>query len=167
MIPTPADVTSFHALANSTAFHLARESLVNVELREALQTVRLGKNAVRVGNWDIIAHDHNSVRSFSIRSKTTGRVAASNLAYYETARAIVSKLNAGISDSAGVIRRLLNCNEEFIRVRSDVLEYEARADSYYEQGEGDRAALIENRLSDAQRRLEILREHLLSHSQYI
>lgn len=158
--------TSFRALADSAAFKLARDSMIDAELREALRTVKLGEGAVRIGDWDILARDENGQRVYNIRSKTTGDIVICDLVYYETARDIVAKLNAGVCHRSTAVQRLVQYNDEYARVRADVFHYEIRVDDYYDRGDA-RAHLIENRLSAAQRRAEILRQRLLERAVYI
>lgn len=153
---------SFHALANATAAKLVRDSGSDVELRRALETVRLGDNAVRIGDWDIVTNQDDDHRVYDIRSKVTGEVVARQVPFYETARYIVNKLNDGMVARSVAIRRLVDSGEEFIRARADVEWHAERSDHYLDQGNEAKMVLHDNRRGAAERRARALQDRLLS-----
>ena len=158
--------TSFKTLAASTAFRLGREAIVSVELREALNTVQLDEGAVRIGDWDILARETEEGRVYDVRSKHSGQVMLHQIVYYDTARHFVHRLNNGESINAADIKRTMRYNDEYRRVRVDIQEFSDRADEYTERGNHGRAILMENRLSAARGRADVLRGRLLDKSSY-
>jgi hypothetical protein len=165
--PTTDLTQSFRALAASTAFRLAKDSLIDVELRDALQLIPLGDGAVRIGDWDILSRQDGEDRHYDIRSKKTGEIVMIGIVYYETARTIVQHLNNGMGIKGMAISRFVACNEEYVRVLSDMSDYESRLEVHYDRGDYNRAIITENRLSAAERRADILREKLFSRVAYI
>jgi hypothetical protein len=115
---------SVGALADAAATRLARMSLTDPTLREAIQTVKLGPNSVRVGSWDIIRKDD---KTFTICSAKNGDVAHEGIAFYDTAQSIVRLLNRGLAPRAFQIMSVVMTNGEYTRQR-DEAEYQlARA----------------------------------------
>lgn len=156
---------SFLALADEMAMRLVHGSRNNSELRAALETVRLGDNAVRIGNWDILARDNEgSYRTYDIRSKNTGEIVVTNLPFYETARAVVCCLNAGATIQGGNIARVVEESERYHRMRADVEIHEARIEHYYARGDELRAAIHEDRLGVVRTRVKLIQDRLLAPS---
>lgn len=155
---------NFTELANSAAFSIARTAMVDAELREALSTVRLAKGAVRIGDYDIRVARHHL---YDIHTKDVGKLIVAGLVYYDTARNIVAKLNSGVSPKSMEIIKLVIYNEEFARLQADIDMYNTQIDDYYERGLRDRALLIENRLSAAEGKADVLRCRLISRNSYI
>jgi hypothetical protein len=158
---------SFRSLADSIALKLAQDSIINVELREALHTVRLGEGAVRIGDWDILSVEKNDGRYFDIRSKKNGEIVVDGLVFYETARMIVTKLNEGVLASCYPISRLRTYNEDYVRLRADLYHYESRLEHYLATNDQNRAMLMDNRLSAAQGRIGVLQDRLLKRAVYL
>lgn len=152
--------TGVRALAETTAFRFAEDKLGNRELHEAIQTVRLGADAVRIGDWDILAKKDGEERTFDIRCKKTGDIVFSDLPFYDTARILVSELNKGSAPTAWAFRTTAREAEEFNRLRNDISFYKERIDQYYEAGEEQRAFLMEDRLSAAAARISVLSHRL-------
>lgn len=147
--------TGIRALAESTAFRMS-QGMSDIELRDAIHTVRLGVGAVRIGDWDILAKENEDGRYFDVRCKKSGDIVATGLLYYETARIIVSSLNRGMTIHSRNIRRLLDNSEELSRVRNDVALFTARIETYFENGNIEKTNLYEDRLGAAIARHDLL-----------
>ncbi len=148
------------ALAETTAFRFAEDTLENRELRDAIQTVRLGPNAVRIGDWDILANIDTEDRTYDIRSKKTGEIVASEIPFYDTALILVGEFNRGRSQAAAPIRARVSDGHEFMRLKIDIEFYQDRIDHYYDHGDESKAMLIEDRLDAANARYQTLRHRL-------
>lgn len=158
--------SGIRALAESTARQMAH-GMSNIELKEAIHTVRLGEGAVRIGDWDILAKDTEDGRHYDIRSKRTGDIVAADIPYYETARVIVSSMNRGENINSTLNRRILRYSEEFNRVRNDVALFRTRMETYLEAGDEMKACVSEDRLGAALARHDILAHKLMKPSSYI
>lgn len=152
--------TGVRALAETTAFRFAEDKLGNTELREAIQTVRLGANAVRIGDWDILAKSEGDDRTFDVRCKKTGDIVFTGLPFYDTARILVGELNRGSTRNGWGFRNTVRESEEYNRLRNDIDFYNERIDQYYGMGDENRAYLMEDRLSAATARISVLRSRL-------
>lgn len=152
------------ALADATASHLARRSKVDVELRNALGTMKLDANSVRIGKYDILAKDGPDGRVYDIRPSCSQEVLIPGLMFYETAKLIVAKLNDGVARKATPINRFVRINEEYSRVLSDVRFYRQRRAMYQASKNETKATVVEDRLSHALSRIELLRHQLLQPS---
>lgn len=160
-MPAQLVAESVAALAANTALHLAKRSKTDLELRAALQTSKLDSNSVRIGQYDIRRHDETGVSLFSIHKALGGDLILAGFAFYETARAIVALLNDDISPATFNVQRFVRANEQYIRLRSDVLTYMDQIDYYEGKGDFSRANSINHRLGDAQARAELIRLQLL------
>lgn len=158
--------SGIRALAETTARQMAR-GMSDVELKDAIQTVRLGEGAVRIGDWDILAKDSEDGRHYDIRSKRTGEIVATGIPYYETARVIVSSMNRGDDIHSAMNRRILRNSAEFNRVRNDVALFRNRMETYLENGDEMKACLFEDRLGAALARHDALSHKLMKPSPYI
>lgn len=158
--------SGIRALAESTARQMAY-GMSNVELKEAIHTVRLGAGAVRIGDWDILAKDTEDGRHYDIRSKRTGDIVATNIPYYETARVIVSSMNRGDDINSTMIRQIMRHSDEFNRVRNDVTLFRTRMETYLGTGDEMKACVFEDRLGAALARHDILAHKLMKPSPYI
>ncbi len=151
------DFNNVAALANASAHNLAKDSLSNTELREALYTTKLA-NGVRIGIYDIIQYSENDNSFFSVRNNQ-GKTLFSGLLYYDTARIIVTYLNRGKSNQE--ITRLVRYNAEMHRAVSDIYYLEARLEQYEARGETFRAYVQEDRLGVLRARCRYLRQELV------
>jgi Mg2+ and Co2+ transporter CorA len=152
--------TSVAALANATAHNLAKASLSDLELREAIHTSKL-RDGVRIGDYDIIQTTDDEETLFSIHN-LRGTVMAPNLLFYDSARMIVGFLNDNVSISSQKIMRLMRHNSELRRARNDISYLETRLDQYERRGDEFRAAVQEDRLGVLRARCQYLQQELLS-----
>jgi hypothetical protein len=152
--------TGVRAIAETTALHFVEGRLGNRELRDAIQTVRLGPNAVRIGDWDILAKIDGDHRTYDIRCKKTGNIVCDEVPYYDTALILVGELNRGISHRSWTFQNRVRDGHEFNRLKSDIEFYRDRIDHYYETGDDTKCILLENRLGAAMGRYEVLRHKL-------
>ena len=143
-------------LAETTAYRFAEDKLGNRELREAIQTVRLGTDAVRIGNWDILAKIDGEERTYDIRCKKTGAIVVTEMPFYDTARLLVGELNNGHSVKSWMFQNRVKDGHTYNRLKSDIEFYRDRIDHYYEQGDDLKSILFENRLSAALGRFGVI-----------
>lgn len=156
------DFVSVAALANATARNLAKASITDVELREALHTTKL-HNGVRIGSYDILQTTEDDETVFSISTVKNG-VLVGGLVFYDTARMIVSMLNNGMSSSSVQINRIVRHNDEFRRARYEIANLEARIEYYEGKGDEFRASLQEDRLGVLRGRNRFLAQELVRRS---
>ena len=157
---TSSLISQLEEIAEVAALSMVRESATNVELRNAITTVRLGDKAVRIGDWDILAVETDLGRSYDIRSKHTGEIKIADLPFYDTATMVVGRLNDGSSPQCHDIKRFVRHSGEFNRLMSDVAFYTARVNGYRNCGDENKAELIGHRLGAATARLDFLRFEL-------
>lgn len=148
------------ALAARTAASLVQEAKTNRELRNALELMKLDPNTVRIGKHDIQRHDTDDGPVFSIRKAVGGEVLFRDMVFYETCRDIVGMLNEGVVQTAIPITTQVRRNEQYRRLQFDIALYRDQITIYEERGQEDRLLLIENRLSDALARADLLRRQL-------
>lgn len=141
--------TGVRDLAETTAYRFAENKLADRELREAIQTVRLGTDAVRIGDWDILAKIDGEERTYDIRCKKTGAIVVTEMPFYDTARILVAELNAGQSVKSWMFMNRVRDGHTYNRLKSDIELYRERINHYCQRGDDLKAVLLENRLSAA------------------
>lgn len=148
-------LTSLLDMADDAALYLAKKSLNNYELREAMETERVPEG-VRLGAWEIILSEDEG-RTFSIRETKTGKVVISDFAFYDAAHRIVYLLNHGHHHRSPAIQKMVLINDEYTRARADAYFYGRRSAAYEAKGNFHRAFVAEDRQLEAERRARELR----------
>ena len=153
------DLASLQALADMASHRLAIEAETNGELREALMmTAR--HNGVRIGACEItyrLAEDNSRIYDIHFNDAVI-----EGIAFYETARQIVTMLNAGQRLSNVEIAHVIATNQEYIRAQSNARLHAALSHQYSESGDHFRADLNENKFSRDAAKVLTLRQRLLS-----
>lgn len=159
-----AELISKHIaiLAKKTADLLATEAKTNIELRDALRTVKLNPNAVRIGKYDITRVSIGDNHTYAISSSTTGKVIAENIVYYDTCQILVSYLNKNVSPKSITFNTYIRNNERLLRLMADIANYSDMIDTYGFEEQPEKNDIIENRLEMAMAKADILRKRLLS-----
>jgi hypothetical protein len=126
--------------------------VVDVELKEALQTVPTPKGA-RIGSWEIVVHElSDDERAYDVVNVRTGEPIATKLGLYEAARGLVRRLNEGVSITDKRVRDLLSLEEQYVRNRNDASFFRQHSEKMREKGEEVKAAIAEDRFDDSQRK---------------
>lgn len=152
--------TSFADFTNVAAKGLARAALTDVELREALETVP-DNDGVRIGKYQITYRVIDNERIYDISGENT-RI--EGIAFYETARAIVKKLNHGNTVFSPSIHQLIKINDDYIRTADRSMHHHELIEHYHEIGDDFRADLNACKRSRDLGRLEFLQFRLLNTS---
>lgn len=146
--------------AKNIAATLAKLAKNDAVLREALHTVKLGPNTVRIGGYDIIRRNSDNGPAFDISSAKNGKILVSGMMFYETCHMIIKNLNNNQNISAIENVTLIRNNGRYIRVMADINDYISRMEYYENRGQYDKAFVIEDRLQQAQLHAELLRKSL-------
>lgn len=100
--------------------------------KDAIATVKLGENAVRIGSWDILYEVVSGRRVYSIRSAMSGEISLRGICFYDTAVRIVGLLNRGMAPQSVDVKRIVHSNDAFARAR-DEAEFQLSRARYYEE----------------------------------
>lgn len=156
------DLASLSALADIHAARLARAAITDVELRDALQT-SVSSNGVRIGGCEISYRVVNDERVFDITYED-GMIVG--VAFYETARYMVSLINQGQRPKHREFGQLVNANAQYVRARDAAYYHSERSRHYREIGDDFRADLNESKYSRDAARARFLRDRLLQCSHF-
>lgn len=148
---TKADIDAMSMVLNklnAVTTEAIQESYRDPVVTEAIETKRI-PNGVKVGSYQImIKEDHKRLAGkqyYSIYHSKTGDVIADDITLYETALAVVKKLNNGKFVNDPSIRALFEADDMFTSHKSDAVRFKARIRQAEKAGDYNKLSIYESR----------------------
>lgn len=106
---------------------VVRSSRENTELKEALSISQTEDGSMKIGNWEISKKLHEGLTGkeetlYYIRNGRTGEKIRASFVVFESAKAIVKRLNAGADLSDPIIKEIATLEIKYRRMRQKALQ---------------------------------------------
>lgn len=157
--PSTASSAEIDAMRMILESFYASDKPMDPELKLAIQTEKT-EDGARIGSWEIIVKDGNP-RRYDVVHAMTREPIAKDLMVYEAAYGIVRHLNEGVPINDGRVADLLKLESDYSHSLIDAKVFKEREKTARQKGDHVRADVMEDRLSDAERKAEDAHDRIL------
>lgn len=158
-VPSTASGSEIQAMRMILESFYGSDKPMDPELKLALQTEKTDQGA-RIGSWEIIVKE-GMPRRYDVVHAMTREPIGKDLMVYEAAFGIVRHLNEGVPINDPRIADLLKLESDYSHSVIDAKVFKEREKTARLKGDHVRADVMEDRLSDAERKAEDAHDRIL------